>query len=149
FALGQARVTNRPSLMLTTSGTAGAHAYPAILEAEASNLPLLVATADRPLELQSCGALQTIDQRDLFGRHVRAAIEIDLGDLRALERAAAQAVAARLAHLNIKARKPLETETNFGPPRRGVRIAETKPLADPQIIEELEQHLAEHERGLI
>lgn len=149
FALGQARVSGRPSVLLTTSGTAGAHAYPAVLEAEASNLPLLVMTADRPLELQNCGALQTIDQRELFGRHVRACLEISLADRRGLERVAAQAVAYGLAHLNVKASKPLETELSSAPARSPLRISRGRVVPDAAMLDELSRYAEEHERGMI
>src|SRR5204863_9252628 len=80
FALGQARVTGRPSLLLCTSGTAGAHYLPAVIEAGASGTPLLVLTADRPFELQACAAPQTIDQIKLYGEHVRAYFELGMPD---------------------------------------------------------------------
>ncbi|MEQ9504013.1 MAG: 2-succinyl-5-enolpyruvyl-6-hydroxy-3-cyclohexene-1-carboxylic-acid synthase [Deltaproteobacteria bacterium] len=116
FALGQARVTERPTAVFCTSGTAGAHFYPAVLEAEASRLPLIVVTADRPFELVDVGAPQAMDQRGLFGRHVRAEIELGLPDahpqaLDGLARSAARAVHyARRGpvHVNFRARKPLE-----------------------------------------
>jgi 2-succinyl-5-enolpyruvyl-6-hydroxy-3-cyclohexene-1-carboxylate synthase len=118
FALGQARVTGRPSLCLCTSGTAGAHYLPAVIEAQLTSTPLLVMTADRPLELQACSAAQTIDQVKLFGDHVQAFVELGAADsapatLRATRRAVAQAVvAARTGpvHLNVRARKPLEPQ---------------------------------------
>ena len=52
FALGLARVTAAPVAVFCTSGSAGAHLLPAVLEADRSRLPLLVLTADRPAELQ-------------------------------------------------------------------------------------------------
>jgi 2-succinyl-5-enolpyruvyl-6-hydroxy-3-cyclohexene-1-carboxylate synthase len=67
YALGQARLSGVPSLLLCTSGTAPAHYYPAVIEARESGVPLLVLSADRPFELQRCGAHQTIDQTRLFG----------------------------------------------------------------------------------
>ncbi len=70
-ALGAAKASGRPALVLATSGTAGAHFYPAVLEAEASGVPLVLLTADRPPELHGFGAPQTIDQQHLFGGHVR------------------------------------------------------------------------------
>jgi 2-succinyl-5-enolpyruvyl-6-hydroxy-3-cyclohexene-1-carboxylate synthase len=59
-----------PALLLCTSGTAAANFYPAVVEAGLSEVPMIVLTADRPEELRGVGAPQTIDQIDLFGRHV-------------------------------------------------------------------------------
>src|SRR5262245_37787660 len=83
-ALGQARVTGRPSVLLSTSGSAGAHYFPAILEAESARIPLIAVTADRPWELTDAQALQTCDQQKLFGTHVRASFELGLPDVVAL-----------------------------------------------------------------
>ncbi|MCL1798968.1 MAG: 2-succinyl-5-enolpyruvyl-6-hydroxy-3-cyclohexene-1-carboxylic-acid synthase [Eggerthellaceae bacterium] len=71
FALGLAKATGRPVALVCTSGTAAANYYPAILEAEASRVPLIVLTADRPPRLQGLGAPQTCDQVKLYGDHVR------------------------------------------------------------------------------
>jgi 2-succinyl-5-enolpyruvyl-6-hydroxy-3-cyclohexene-1-carboxylate synthase len=119
FALGHGRWSGCPSLLLCTSGTAGAHYLPAVLEAEAAGVPLLVLTADRPGELVDCGAPQTIDQIGLFGRHVRSFVELGVPEphpaaLRGLRRRAVQAVSRTRwpepgpVHLNARARKPLE-----------------------------------------
>lgn len=71
FALGLAKASGRPVCVICTSGTAVANYYPAVLEAEASRVPLLVLTGDRPPRLQNLGAPQTCDQIDAFGCHVR------------------------------------------------------------------------------
>ncbi len=68
-ALGLA-LDGDPALLLCTSGTAAANFYPAVVEAGLSEVPMIVLTADRPEELRGVGAPQTIDQVDLFGRHV-------------------------------------------------------------------------------
>jgi len=121
FALGQARLSGRPSLLLSTSGSAGAHYLPALVEARLAHLPLLVLTADRPFELSDCAAPQTIDQTRLFGEYALSYVE--LGEpraepeaLRALARKAAQAVHSSIwpepgpVHLNARAGKPLEPQ---------------------------------------
>lgn len=71
FALGMARASGRPVVVLCTSGSAGAHHLPAVIEADQTGVPLLVITADRPPELHHCGAAQTIPQQTLFGERVR------------------------------------------------------------------------------
>ena len=71
LALGMSRESGRPTVVCCTSGSAGAHVHPAVIEADLSGVPLLVCTANRPPELLDTGAGQTIDQHHLFGRSVR------------------------------------------------------------------------------
>jgi 2-succinyl-5-enolpyruvyl-6-hydroxy-3-cyclohexene-1-carboxylate synthase len=124
FALGLAKVTGNAPVLLCTSGTAGAHYLPAVIEASQSFTPLLVVTADRPFELQQCGASQTIDQQNLFGAHARLFVDLGTPDpapeaLRWLHRSAARALLATrwptpgAVHLNARARKPLEAPASL------------------------------------
>lgn len=71
MALGIAMATGRPTVVLTTSGTAAVELFPAIVEADLSMVPIIACTADRPAELHDVGAPQTIDQVRLFGHFVR------------------------------------------------------------------------------
>jgi 2-succinyl-5-enolpyruvyl-6-hydroxy-3-cyclohexene-1-carboxylate synthase len=119
LALGHTRITGRPCALLCTSGTAAANYFPAVVEASLAHLPLILLTADRPLEVQHAGAAQAIDQIELYGDHARAFFDLGLPDaaptaLRGLQRSVAQAVALARGplpgpvHLNLRARKPLE-----------------------------------------
>jgi len=72
YALGLARAEAKPVILVCTSGSAAANWYPAVAEADAARLPLILLTADRPPELQDCGANQTFDQRSLFAPQIRA-----------------------------------------------------------------------------
>ncbi len=71
YALGYARATGLPALLICTSGTAVANYLPAVIEASVDHLPMLICSADRPPELEQCGANQSIPQTHLFGHHAR------------------------------------------------------------------------------
>ena len=118
FALGLARQHHRPVALLCTSGTAGAHYFPAIIEAQESGVPLLVLTADRPPEMRECRSGQTIDQQKLFGPHVNFYHELSVPQatlplLRYLRSTTAQALertqwpVSGPVHLNAPFRDPL------------------------------------------
>lgn len=76
IALGVAKASDSPAVVITTSGTAVANLLPAAVEASVSGTPLLLVTADRPPELRECGANQSIDQRDILGRFARWSFEL-------------------------------------------------------------------------
>ncbi|HET6344486.1 MAG TPA: 2-succinyl-5-enolpyruvyl-6-hydroxy-3-cyclohexene-1-carboxylic-acid synthase, partial [Myxococcota bacterium] len=117
FALGLARATGRAAVLICTSGSAVAHYLPALAEANASHVPLVVLTADRPPELHHCGAPQTMDQNRIFGAHVRWFCDIGAphGDVspRWLRTVAAQALdhaegaQPGPVHINVPMREPL------------------------------------------
>ena len=71
FALGYAKATDIPTVLICTSGTAVANYFPAIVEASMDNIPLIVLTADRPPELIGVGANQAIFQENIFGEYPR------------------------------------------------------------------------------
>ncbi|MFO0761117.1 MAG: 2-succinyl-5-enolpyruvyl-6-hydroxy-3-cyclohexene-1-carboxylic-acid synthase [Byssovorax sp.] len=171
YALGQARITGRPTLLLCTSGTAGAHYYPAIIEASQAHVPLLALTADRPWELQDAAAPQTIDQLRLFGAHVRHFADLGLPDpspgaLRAVPRIAAQCVALSLGptpgpvHLNARFRKPLEPVPSDDPEpweplwsslmeHGAPAIIAPAATPDETAVTEIAERIRRAERGLI
>lgn len=121
FALGLAKGSGRPVLLVCTSGTAAANYLPAVVEAHYSGVPLVVLTADRPPELRGWGAGQTIDQLRLYGSHVRWFCETPVASelppdeaARWFGAAAARAVEQATGadpgpvHLNVPFREPLE-----------------------------------------
>ncbi len=174
FALGQARASGLPSVLLCTSGTAGAHYFPAAIEANASGLPLIVVTADRPHDLMDCGASQTIDQTKLFGEHARKFIDLGapsdaVASLRSLRRMVVQSVVATryplpgVVHINARADKPLEPKLQVtSEPAKALAVAAAavrarpvprvslpRKLPDATALDEVLELCAKKERGLI
>jgi len=149
FALGAARATGMPVALVCTSGTAAAHYLPAIIEASMAGVPLVVLTADRPPELQDCGASQTIDQVKLYGDFVRGAS--DLGPpspgelaLRAVRRKLVQAITLAAGpdpgpvQIQLPLRKPLEPAAPTSDAERSLaslaaRLAGPVRIAPPQL----------------
>lgn len=70
FALGIAQQKQKPVVVVCTSGSAAVNYYPAIVEAFYQQIPLIVITADRPLERIDQGAGQTIRQENVFVNHI-------------------------------------------------------------------------------
>ncbi|WP_310487049.1 2-succinyl-5-enolpyruvyl-6-hydroxy-3-cyclohexene-1-carboxylic-acid synthase [Chamaesiphon sp. VAR_69_metabat_338] len=66
-AIGYARATGNPAVLICTSGTAAANYFPAVIEAAIDNIPLIILSSDRPPELRQTGANQTINQVNLYG----------------------------------------------------------------------------------
>lgn len=78
MALGFAKATGRPAVVVCTSGSAAAHYLPAVVEANQAATPMIVLTADRPAGLRGTFAPQTMDQTSLYGTHVKASVDLDM-----------------------------------------------------------------------
>ncbi len=107
-ALGAARATRAPTALICTSGTAVANYLPAVAEASLTQVPLLVLTADRPIELRGWAPGQTIDQVNIFGGHVRWQTEAPIptaDDASPLDGGVGPSHARRLAHRAITTAK--------------------------------------------
>ena len=126
FALGLAKRTHKPVVLVCTSGSAVVNYHPAVLEASMSGTPLLVLTADRPAELRDCSSGQTIDQIKIFGDSVRAFHEMALPEasgamLAYLRQTLVHAVNRSLqgnpgpVHLNFPFRDPLAPAVDAEP----------------------------------
>ncbi len=125
FALGLSQAGQHPVLLICTSGTAVANWLPAVIEASYSYTSLIMLSADRPDELQNCGANQTINQTMLFGSNVREFIPLehpqkkflDNGYLKQISNYAYSKCLSNKpgpVHINIPLREPLlpqETDT--------------------------------------
>ena len=119
LALGLTRASGRPVAIVCTSGSAVANLVPAVTEADADGLPLVLVTADRPAELLGVAANQTIDQVGIFGSRVRRITALEAphwhnGAVRYWRSATSQIVNAAVdvtdpgpVHLNVALRAPL------------------------------------------
>ncbi|HEY5664041.1 MAG TPA: 2-succinyl-5-enolpyruvyl-6-hydroxy-3-cyclohexene-1-carboxylic-acid synthase [Ilumatobacter sp.] len=102
-----------PAVVLCTSGTAAVNFHPAVVEAGLGDVPMIVATADRPPELRGVGAPQTIDQVGLYGGSVRwfhdarVPDEAEPASWRPLAQRVFATAAAGPVHLNLPFREPL------------------------------------------
>lgn len=117
FALGYGRRAGRPAVVVTTSGTAVANLLPAVVEADISDVPLIVLSADRPPRLRGADANQTIDQVGIFGARLRYEADLPVPEPDALGCAggiASEAMARTVGppagpvHLNVPFEKPLQ-----------------------------------------
>ena len=70
FALGMAQQLKKPVALVCTSGSALLNYYPAIAEAFYSDIPLVIISADRPVERIDIGDGQTIRQKNVFENHI-------------------------------------------------------------------------------
>lgn len=80
FALGIAKYSSEPVVLICTSGTAAANYTPAIAEAGLSHVPIIALTADRPHELRDVGAPQSINQEDMYRNYTKYYTELPIAD---------------------------------------------------------------------
>jgi len=173
YALGLARATGRPAVVVNTSGTAVANGWPAAVEAAMERIPLLFLTADRPPELRHTAANQTIDQVKIFGDYVRWFVDLPCPSLSVppemvlttIDQAVYRSCGARggPVHVNCMYRDPLVPEPedkDFSDYLKSVNSwleAEkpyteyviSKPACEPDTIEKLQRLLEQAERGLV
>ena len=132
----------RPAVAVMTSGSAVANAHPAVVEADAAGVPLIILSADRPHALVNTGASQTTVQTGIFGAATR--YQADLGDTNASGavanqvRRAVAAASGRLSldpgpvHLNVRLAPPLAPATPWQVPHLEPKthwLRARKPLA--------------------
>lgn len=159
FALGIAKATRRPVVVLATSGSAPGNWLPAVIEADQAGVPLILLSADRPPELQGVGANQTIDQSGLFKTQTRATHLLGAPhpgfEPAQLHHLASQIVEAACwphpgpVHINQPFREPLLPTMTVAPPSLpAISLALPHCLPDEQAIRNLLPKLAV-KRGLI
>ncbi len=167
FALGSAKASGTPSILICTSGTAGANYFPAVIEAYYSHTPMIICTADRPPELHGRGANQTIDQKHLFGNKVIWFKDVGMPQPVTGQESTAASIAVRAfskalsfpggpVHLNFPFRKPLEpAETERMDhlvreiPSQEVSTEIRSPMVHPQDVEHIVELIRKYETGSI
>lgn len=155
-ALGFAKASRRPVAIIVTSGTAVANLLPAVIEAHHERVPLLLLTADRPFELQACGANQTCDQLRLFENFTRWQVELpsfdSLSDVASAEAYLSSTVnqAVILAtqspagpvHLNCPFREPLFAKAPLSiPSTKSVHFSSSLLFPSPYSVAEWAERL--------
>lgn len=112
MAMGLAKASRAPVAIITTSGTAVANLYPAIVEAWLTHVPLIVLSGDRPPELLECGANQAIIQPGIFAGYARQ-MNLPTPDIHIAPQALLSALDDTVAnqfqplHINCMYREPL------------------------------------------
>lgn len=126
FALGLAKASKTPVLLICTSGTAVANFHPAIVEACKSKIPLIVCTADRTYENLYNESNQTIDQNNFFANHTNWYFNLPIPEITYEKLSRLKQIAERTfieatvnnsgpVHVNFPFRKPLEPNSfNIG-----------------------------------
>lgn len=118
FALGYARRTRRPLVLLCSSGSAVLNYAPALAEARHQRIPLIAITADRPSSWIDQQDNQTIRQDGIFGHSVAGSWTLPAAmgsddDLWFAQRVANEAYNASMwpvmapVHINVPLEEPL------------------------------------------
>ncbi|MFC2766041.1 MAG: thiamine pyrophosphate-binding protein, partial [Prevotella sp.] len=76
YALGLCQALNEPVIICVTSGSALLNVLPAVAEACYQHQPLVVVSADRPVQWIDQLDGQTLPQSDALGRFVRKAVSL-------------------------------------------------------------------------
>ncbi len=166
FAIGMARTSRRPVVLLATSGTATVEFSPAVVEARLARVPLVVLTADRPAELRDRGAPQAIDQDHLYGRAAKWFTELPLFDGDPATAAHVRSVAGRAVaiaaqgpagpvQVNVPFREPLlpdgplGADSSNGPTVPFTAVTTGRRTLDGPAIDRLAARIPVAQRGLI
>lgn len=161
FALGMAQQLKQPVAIACTSGTAPLNFAPAIAEAYYQRIPMLVLTADRPVEYIDQGDGQTIRQQNVFANFIRKSIQFPQSiktpdDLWYANRLASEALNACIdpvpgpVHINLPFSEPLYGVTipQVTEPK-DFTIAETEPLLSERAKNDLLQKWQSSKRKLL
>ncbi|MFN3403625.1 MAG: 2-succinyl-5-enolpyruvyl-6-hydroxy-3-cyclohexene-1-carboxylic-acid synthase [Cytophagaceae bacterium] len=163
-ALGISLTTEKPVVLVCTSGSAAYNYAPAVAEAYYSQIPLIVITADRPDEWIDQLDGQTIKQQNIYGSHVKKSYHLPVDHShpdsvwhinRTINEAINLALTAAKGpvHINVPLREPFYPNS-FKPVRFDVntRIINTIPndnVINNALLEELHKKISSFQDILI
>lgn len=160
-ALGYGKASNRPAVVMASSGTAIGNFLPAIMEASNDRTPLIILSADRPPELRDCGANQTCDQVKLFHNFVRWQVDLPCPEDHLSDRYLGSTIShavmmasfppAGPVHINCMFREPLFTaRREEGSINKHTHVAQPELYPTKEIIDYWAEKLAAKKRqGII
>ena len=144
MALGYASISGKPVAIVCTSGTALLNYMPAIAEAFYRKIPMIVISADRPIEWIDQDDSQTIRQAGALDNFVKKSYDISdceaKGDIwyanRLINDALLSALEGRKApvHINVKLHEPLGSLSDIAP--RGCRVIDVVKSREDLIVAE-------------
>lgn len=164
IALGIAQQTRKPVILICTSGSAAYNFAPAIAEAYFQQIPLLVFTADRPVEWIDQRDGQTIRQTKIFGQHVKNSLSIPQDyehpdSVWHIQRIVNESINLSLAepkgpvHVNVPLREPLYPDLNekirFSKQIKVIATCETISTIPPDTVAQLNKILSGYNRILV
>lgn len=158
LALGFAKSKNAPVAIITTSGSALANLYPAVLEAYQNHIPLILLTADRPFEMLNCGQNQTIDQLNFFSPYTCHNLHLPAFDKpidfdylsSSLSNAIFQGIKCKApVHINCPLRKPfLSNKPSFIESKKPITLHTSKKIPSLVSLEKISEQ-CRNKKGLI
>ena len=159
FALGIAQKSQTPVAICCTSGTASLNYAPSIAEAFYQRIPLLVITADRPVEWVDQGDGQTIVQKNVFHNFVLGSYELPQEAEHSDEvwsggRIVNEALdlcfrQSGPVHINFPMRENLYGKTNSSTPPKVINTVSCSNVLSDSQIEELSRTWNSSQRKLI
>lgn len=152
IAMGMAQMTQKPVVIVCTSGTAAYNFASAVAESFFQEIPLIVLTADRPDEWIHQYDGQTIFQKEIYGKHVKKSYHLpsDYSHTDAIwqiERSLNEGINLSISnpkgpvHFNVPIREPFyPTENEQVTFDRHVRLI-NKPTTKPTLSDETWQEI--------
>ena len=162
FALGMAQSLGEPVILCCTSGSAAVNYGPALAEAYYQYIPLIVLSADRPIQWIDQRAGQTIRQNGIFENYIKKSYQIsgEVKDEEGLwynDRLINEAINLCKAdnpgpvHVNVHLREPLydviDSKSIEEP--KIIQLYQAKRLCSEQFLSELSDEFNRFERVLL